>query len=175
MTVEAGTLVRLGNALLANIATDLVAGGLTEPTRKYLSLGRPARPTCGQLCVWWGSIQPGQGGRTSPLGQYVQNIPKHVTHVVTWNVDLSVCPTAGSLGPDPTVAVLQADGELGAEYGWVLYRALCARWTSGTMFAPVAAPGGLEGTPPFVPPPTVDGGMLTATATFAFNTRDVGP
>lgn len=167
VTMNPNTLATYGQALLANIAADLTGATLTAPSRRMFVHGPPPRD-CDQLAVWWQGLNPSFGGRTLPSGPAVETAPRHATPVVTWAVDLVVCPPDQMSADVPSPAVLTAAAVLGARYGWVLWRSLTARWVVGNLFEPYKGRAG-QGMAPSVPQPMVDGGLIVVTASFAFN------
>lgn len=170
--MNAHSLSLMLGALLTNVVTDLTAAGLAAPTRQLVTPGPPVRE-CQQVAVWWGPIMPGQGARTVPLPQFVQTIPKHVTHIVQFSVELVLCPPSNQRAQVPSAAEITTAGTLGADYGWTLYRSFAKRWVAGTMFAPWMTRAGTKGVPPTVPAAFVDGGRVVVGASFPYNVEDV--
>lgn len=156
--------------MIANVAADLAAAGLVVPTRQVLTHDIPVRD-CEQIAVWVQRIETSFGGDTT--ARFTGATHRPVSHLVTWGVDVAVCASTKSAA-GPTAAQVQADGETGARYGWVLVRGLTSRWVNAKVFEPHDAqlPGG-KGLTVQDALPAADGGLIVVTATLALNVRDL--
>lgn len=166
------TLAVLGQQLLANMVTDIGAGGLSVPARQVFSHGTPVRD-CDQVAVWIERVEIGGAagfGTASRATQGATHTP--YPQIVTWGVDVTVCGEENVHTPDS--ARVTADGVLGARYLWVVTRALTGRWKNASMFAPYEQQlAGGKGLTVQGSRGAMDGGMVTVTATFSVMVKDV--
>lgn len=168
--VNPETLVLLAQALQANIVADLTAAGLAVPARRIITHGTPVRE-CDQLAIWLMRIDTGGGADTTPRATQGPTTGA-VTHITDWGVDLSLCGQSATA--EPTAAAITADALMGLRYTWALRRSLTSRWTKAAMFDPIEQqmPAGKGVTVAGVQG-DMDGGLITVTASFSANTRDV--
>jgi hypothetical protein len=169
--VNPADLGRYANALLGNLVADLDAAGVPVPARRFQSVGQ-APHMCSQLAVWTSGLQPSQGGRTGPLGEFVSGLQGCVaTHIATFQWEVVVCATSSANLPNPPTAQLQADADLASAYAWTMYRTITRRWLDGTVFDPLVGP--IAGVPPSVQSPYMDGAYIVVPGRFSFNVGDI--
>lgn len=111
---------------LEDVLAAAEASLTTAPARSYVSHG-PPQPLCDQLTVHCQSVTAAQVASPS-------DIPPRAAIVVPVAAIMVTLARCGNSSPNPTTAVLDAEGKALAVDGWNLWRGLTRAWRAKTLF-----------------------------------------